>query len=58
MLLHTYTTVHDCARRSLPKGDDFYKEAMADAVRMRSAQFIERAEKLVEPTKHLQPIGF
>jgi hypothetical protein len=40
MLFHSYTTVHDCARRSLPRGDDFYKEAMADAVRMRSAQFL------------------
>jgi len=42
----TYTTIRDWARRSLPEDrfsdniDTFYKEAMGDAVRMRSGQFL------------------
>ena len=46
MDFHTYTTMRDWTRRSTPSDrfaydpDQFYKEAMADAVRVRSAQFL------------------
>ena len=46
MDFHTYTTMRDWTRRSSPGDrfadnlDHFYKTAMADAVRQRSAQFL------------------
>jgi hypothetical protein len=46
MDFHTYTTMRDWARRAMPEDrfaddpDHFYKTAMADAVRMHSAQFL------------------
>ncbi len=45
MDFHSYTTIRDWTRRSMPEDrfandiDQFYKKAMADALRVRSAQF-------------------
>jgi hypothetical protein len=46
MDFHSYTTMRDWTRRSMPEDrfandpDHFYKKAMADAVRVNSAQFL------------------
>ena len=46
MDFHNYTTMRDWTRRSMPEDrfaddiDHFYRKVMADAVRVRSAQFL------------------
>jgi hypothetical protein len=61
---HTYTTIRDWARRATAETtsiDQFYKEAMADGVRMRSGQFLGQCvnerdwEKLRRPYYNLYP---
>jgi hypothetical protein len=65
MDFHTYTTIRDWARQSgdrlADKIDPFYKEAMADGVRMRSGQFLGQCvnerdwEKLRRPYYNVFP---
>ena len=67
MDFHAYTTIRDWARRSMPTDrfantiDGFYKEAMADAYRQRSGQFLGQCinerdwEKLRRPYYNVWP---
>ena len=64
MDFYTYTTIRDWARRATAETtgiDQFYKEAMADAVGMRSGQFLGQLinerdwEKLRRPYYNLYP---
>jgi len=53
MLFHTYTTIRDCTRRSLPEANDFYKGAEG----MRSAQFLAQLrEKARRPYYDMWPM--